>query len=308
MKETPVDLHRLEIFCRLVELKSFTRAAEAVYLSQPTVSEHIRSLEEMLGEKLVDRLGREVVATPAGQLLYKYARRLLRLQEEAVQALRQFSGRVAGTLLIGASTIPGTYVLPRLVGMFKELHPEIQMVLGIANSRQVANEVLAGEVEVGVVGASWNDPSLEWQEVFADELVLAVPPGHPWAGRAIAASELGDAHFLMRERFSGTRKVMLDYLGEQNVTLADLKVVAELGSSEAVRQSIKARIGVGILSRQAVAEDVQHGSLAIVKIKELTMRRPFYLVKRRNRVLSPVCSVFLDFLQDEEGRFTLPAA
>ncbi|MDH4333589.1 MAG: LysR family transcriptional regulator, partial [Desulfobulbaceae bacterium] len=164
-----MDLHRLEVFCKVVELKSFTKAAEAIFLSQPTVSEHIRSLEEMLEERLVDRLGREVLPTQAGQLLYKYARKLLRLQQETIQAMADYRGVLAGHLSLGASTIPGAYILPQRIGAFKRLHPAIQLTLSIGNSRTVADGVLAGDTEFGVVGARWSDPSLEWLEILEDE-------------------------------------------------------------------------------------------------------------------------------------------
>ncbi|MDA8164758.1 MAG: selenium metabolism-associated LysR family transcriptional regulator [Desulfobacteraceae bacterium] len=293
-----MDLHRLEVFCRVVELKSFTKAAEAVYLSQPTVSEHLRSLEEMVGQKLVDRLGREVLPTPAGQILYRYALQLLQLRQEATQALQQFSGTLAGHLTLGASTIPGTYILPALIGTFKARYPDIQTTLRIANSRLTAEGVLNGELEMGVIGARWNEPGLEWEEMFEDELVITVHPEHPWAKRRkVRLPELLQEPFIMRERFSGTRRVMSQILEEHGADLSRLPVVAEMGSTEAVRQSIKARIGVSILSRHAVAEDVERNTLVTVALEGIRLRRPIFLIKRRQRELSPLCSAFLQHLR-----------
>ncbi|MFZ5774167.1 MAG: selenium metabolism-associated LysR family transcriptional regulator [Thermodesulfobacteriota bacterium] len=292
-----MDLHRLEVFCKVIELKSFTKAAEAVFLSQPTVSEHIRTLEEGVGQRLVDRLGREVLPTQAGQLLYKYAQKLLRLRQEAIQALESHSGAVVGHLYAGASTIPGTYILPRLIGALKEQAPGITITLFIGNSRKVADGVLAGDTEFGVVGARWSDPGLEWQELFDDELVLAVPPDHPLAGQeAIAPHQLAGIPFVVRERDSGTRRVMTQLL-EQHLDLGRLTVAAEMGSTEAVRQAIKARVGAGILSSRAVEEDLASGSLVAVPIAGVQLRRPFYLVRRRNRNPSPICAQFLDFME-----------
>jgi DNA-binding transcriptional LysR family regulator len=293
-----MDLHRLEVFCKVVELKSFTRAAEAVFLSQPTVSEHIRSLEETAGTKLIDRLGREVVPTQAGLILYRYAQQLLQLQREAVQALHQYRGRLAGHLCLGASTIPGTYILPVLIGTFKASYPDIQLTLRIANSRLTAQEVLSGDLELGVVGARWNEGGLEWEKIFADELVLAIYPEHPWAGRAsVSLAELQQEPFILRERFSGTRGVMAQILEEQGFDPGELRVVAEMGSTEAVRQSIKARIGISILSRRAVAEDIDRGTLIALPLAGIEMHRPFYLITRKNREHSPLCTVFLQHLR-----------
>ncbi len=294
-----MDLHRLEVFCKVVELKSFTKAAEAVFLSQPTVSEHIRSLEETLNERLVDRLGREVLPTQAGQILYKYARKILRLRLEAIQAIESYSGTLSGHLYLGASTIPGTYILPSIIGSFKKRFPEIQITLSIGNSRKVADSVLAGTAEFGIVGARWSDPALTWQELFDDELVLVVYPAHPFAGKkSIAPEALLEEPFIIRERDSGTRKVIGQILDE-HLDLAKLQVVAEMGSTEAVRQSIKSQIGIAILSRQAVSEDLASGALQSVAIKGVHLSRPFYLIQRKNRKLSPICTAFIDYLAEE---------
>jgi DNA-binding transcriptional LysR family regulator len=293
-----MDLHRLEVFCKVVELKSFTRAAEMINLSQPTVSEHIRSLEETAGVKLLDRLGREVMPTKAGLILYRYAQKLLQVRREALQALHQYRGKLAGHLYLGASTIPGTYILPPLIGNFKFEYPDIQITLRIANSRLTAQEVLSGDLELGVVGAQWQENGLEWEKVFADELVLALHPDHPWAGRpSVSPSELAGEPFIHREHFSGTRRVMTRFLETHGFDPANLSVVAEMGSTEAVRESIKARIGISIISLLAVAEDIERGSLVTVPLAGIDMHRPFYLITRKNREHSPLCSVFLQHLR-----------
>ena len=291
-----MDIHRLEVFCKVVELKSFTKAAEASFLSQPTVSEHIRSLEEILGERLVDRLGREALPTQAGQILYKYAKKITRLRQETMQAMASYRGEMAGHLALGASTIPGAYVLPQRIGGFKKLHPSIQITLSIGNSRTVADGVLAGNTEFGVVGARWSDPALEWIEILEDELVLAVYPAHPFAKeKAVTPARLLDEPMIIRERDSGTRRVVTQLL-EKHLDLARLQIVAEMGSTEAVRQGVKAEVGIAILSRRAVAEDIERGSLVAVPLNNIRLSRPFYLITRKNRQPSPICSTFLDFL------------
>lgn len=293
-----MDLHRLEVFCRVVELKSFTRAAEASFLSQPTVSEHLRSLEETLAVKLVDRLGREVLPTPAGRILYDYARRILRLRNEAAAAIANHGGRHGGHLWVGASTIPGTYLLPELIGRFKKRYPEVLVTIKIANSRQAAEQVIRGDCEFGVVGARWNEAVLEWEPLFADELTLVVRHDHPWAGRGeIEPAQLFEAPFIDRERESGTRKVMQEILQGHGLEVNKLRVIGEMGSTEAVRQSVKAGIGVAIISRRAIRDDLACGSLAEVAIKGVGFARPFYLVRRKKRQPSPIATLFLDFLK-----------
>ncbi len=295
-----MNIHRLAIFCKVLELRSFTKAAEAVCLTQPTVSEHVRALEEVVGEKLVDRLGREALPTPVGKILYQYAKDIIRLRDEAVQAIEKFRGNLSGTLCIGASTIPGTYILPELIGDFKKMCPSIQITLKISDSTEVVDRIADGMVEFGVIGASWEDRRITLEEVFSDELVLAVYRGHPWeARRSVGIEELAEQPFILRERGSGTRMVMNQALDAIGFSATRLNLVAEMGSTEAVRQGIKSRIGISILSRRAVAEDVEHGSLFIVSVEGLHLYRPFYLAQRKNRQPSPLCSAFLDYLRTQ---------
>ncbi len=293
-----MDIHRLEVFCRVVDLQSFTKAAEASFLTQPTVSEHIRALEEALDEKLVDRLGREVLPTPAGKILYRYARNIIALRDEAIQALDRYKGKLSGHLLIGASTIPGTYILPEIIGLFKAQYPSIQITLKISGSGEIVERIREGALEIGMVGARWSDRRVVLEEAFSDELVLTVYPDHPWAARkSIRLEELEGEPFIMREKGSGTRMVMHQILEANGFDPARLNGMAEMGSTEAVRQGIKARIGISILSARAVAEDIQRGALATLETEGVRFLRPFYLVQRKNRQISPLGSAFLGYLQ-----------
>ncbi len=295
-----MDLWRLEVFCKVLELRSFTKAAEAVLLTQPTVSEHIRTLEEMVGEKLVDRLGREALPTPAGQILYRYAQKILRLRQEAIEAIATYKGDLSGRLVLGASTIPGTYILPRIIGSFKARHPSIELTLKILSTGQIVEAVLRGDLEFGLVGSNWKDRRLKTEEIFSEELVLAIYPEHPWRSRdEVGMEELYGESFILRERDSGTRMVTTQILEAHGFDFSKLFVVAEMATTQAVVQSIKARIGISILSREAVEEDLQHGSLVAVPIRGIRFHRPFYLMQRTGRQLSPLCEAFLEYLRME---------
>lgn len=302
-----MELRKIEVFCKVVELKSFTRCAEAVLLSQPTVSEHIRSLEEELGQKLLDRMGREVEPTPVGRLLYGYALRLLRIQRDALQAVEQYGGKLVGRIMLGASTIPGTYILPGLIGQFRRRYPTIQATLRIAGSQTIAARVLEGDLEIGVVGARWTERGLEWTRHFADRLTVVVPVSHPWAGRReVAAEELAGEPFILRESESGTRRVVDEILEELGLKPGSLQEVAEIGSTAAVIEAVRAGLGIAILSARAVEREVRAGSLAVVGIRGARLERPFYLIRRRNRELSPAAAVFWGCLQADGD--TAPAA
>ena len=295
-----MDLHKLKVLCKVIELKSFTRAAQALLLSQPTVSEHVRALEEEHGQPLLNRLGREIRPTEAGQILAAYGSKIIRLELEAIQALEHYSGRLAGHLQIGAGTIPGAYIIPQEIARFKQQFPDITINLRITGSKTIAGEVLTGDLEMGIVGARWPEPGLLWQQLFQDQLVLAVAAAHPWAGRTtIELAELRQAPFIQRDPSSGTRHVLEQLLKKHHLSPEQLPVVAEMGTTEAVRQSIKANIGVSILSARAVADDVAHGTLAIIAINGVEMSRPFYLVTRRNQPLSPLGRSFVRTLKED---------
>ena len=292
-----MDLRRLEIFCKIADLKSFSKAAEAVLLSQPTVSEHIQSLEETFGVKLFDRLGREVVLTKGGEVLYSYAQKLLGLYQEAQQAINQFQGRMRGRLTIGGSTIPGTYILPQVLGKFKEEYPEIQIILKISDSQEVVQDVLEGRLELGVVGAKWEDGKLDYRDFVKDVLILVVPPKHPWVKkRSISARQLLEEPFIMREKGSGTRKIMEQALAKRGINSRSLQVVAEMGSTEAVIQGIKTGVGVSIVSKRAVEEELRGSLLKEIPIQGIIFQRDFYIVVNKTRTTSPLCQALNDFL------------
>ncbi len=294
-----MDIRRLEVFCKVVDLGSFTRAAEAALLSQPSVSEHIRTLEEHYNEKLIDRLGRRAQPTHAGKILYQYARRIIQLKDEADQAIKQFQGNLSGKLAVGASTIPGAYLLPPLIDSFKSSYSTIELMLKISGTTAVVEEILKGTLELGLIGTLWKDQRVECEEMFSDELVLTVYPDHPWAKRpAVFPGELLETPFILREPGSGTRIEMTQGLKKAGVEVAHFQVVAEVGSNEAVRQGVRSRIGVAILSSLSVAEDVERGSLVQVPIEGVTMPRSFYLVQRRNRQLSPLATAFYNHLKE----------
>ena len=292
-----MDIRALEVFCRIVELKSFSRAAEAVYLTQPTVSGHIKVLEEFVGVKLLDRLGREVLPTKAGELLYGYAKQILALRNQAIQALEEYKGSLKGHLVIGGSNIPGEYVLPTLLATFKARYPEISITLKIADSREIVRGVLEGTVELGAVGAKFDDGQLIYLKLLEDELVLALPPGHAWASKPVVAlEELVEQPMILREVGSGSRKVFEDALHAARLDSSALAVVAELGSTEAVRQAVKSGAGVSVISLRAIQDDLDRGILRTVPLEGIRLTRDFYLVYHKNRSRSPLCEAFANYL------------
>ncbi|MFV9645029.1 MAG: selenium metabolism-associated LysR family transcriptional regulator [Desulfobacterales bacterium] len=292
------DLRQLEIFCRVVELKSFSKAAEVVFLAQASVSERIASLESMVGVKLLDRLGRQVVPTRAGKLLYKHANKLLDMKRTTCLEMENFFGIKKGDIHIGASTIPGEYILPKSIGLFNEKYPSISVILTIADTDEIERRILYGDFELGVVGSKSSHKNLTYHALWNDELVLAVHRNHRWGKKKeIDIKELSKEPFILREVGSGTLKIIEDYLGPSASKIIDsLQVVARFGSSTAVKEGIKAGLGVSILSSRAIETEIETGSLKALQIKGLYLLRKFYLIMDKRRTVSPICRAMVDFL------------
>lgn len=292
-----MDLHQVEIFCTLVKLRSFSKAARELYLTQPTVSGHIKNLETELGIKLLDRLGRRVLPTGEGEIFYRHGLRLLELRDELKQEIGEVSGKVTGLLKIGGSTIPGAYILPDYIGSFRIKHPSIAIQLIISDTAKVAEAVLSGDLSLGIIGARIVDPRLESHHFSKDELIVAVPSDHPWAHRKnVPAEALKGVPFILREEGSGTRRIMEDRLEKAGITITDLNVVAIMGSSDAVRQAVKSGLGISILSIRAVQDDIDSGRIAAIRVRGIEFERTFSIILLKGKSRSPLCKTFLEFL------------
>jgi len=297
------SFRELEIFCKVVELESFSKAAEAVFLVQASVSERIASLEKKIGIRLLDRLGRKVIPTAAGELLHKHATLLLEMKETAQLEIESFLGLEQGEISMGGSTIPGEYILPDIITRFNKKYPHLSVKLTIADSSEIENHVLAGKLEIGVIGSKSFHPNLLCQQLWRDELVLAVPAGHPWARRkAVSLQELRKTSFILREEGSGTLKILEAYLRESEEDGTDaLQVSIRLGSSTAVKEGIKSGLGISILSAKAIETEVKAGLLKDLRLKGLSMSRYFFLIRNKLRISSPSCKAMSDFLLTTVG-------
>ncbi len=293
-----MDLWQLNIFCKVIELKSFSRAGKAVHLSQPTISSHIKDLEDHLDCRLIDRLSKEALPTKAGELLYGYAKRMLALRDETETALAEFKGKIRGRLVIGGSTIPGTYLMPQLIGDFKKQYPDVIVSLKIGDTDNIIEGILNGNLELGIVGAKAETKKIVQKKLIEDEMRLIVPANHRWAGeKRVSLKRLLNEPFIVRERGSGTLKSLYQSLGDQGHSLEDLKIMAELGSTQAICQGIKTGAGISILSTLAVAEDLQAGKLVALEVDDLNLKRNFYLTWHRYRSPSPLSQAFVQFLE-----------
>ena len=292
------SFRELEIFCKVVELESFSKAAEAVFLVQASVSERIASLEKKVGTRLLDRMGRKVIPTAAGELLHKHATLLLEMKETAQLEMEKFLGLEQGEISMGGSTIPGEYILPALISSFNKKYPYLSVKLKISDSSDIEKRVLAGQLELGVIGSRSTHPNILSQELWEDELVLALPVDHPFARRnSVSLKELRETPFILREEGSGTLKILEAYLrdsGEDGTSA--FQVSARFGSSTAVKEGIKSGLGLSILSARAIDTELKAGLLKTLKIKGLSISRNFFLLRNKLRIASPSCQAMLNYL------------
>lgn len=295
-----MNFERLRIFAEVARLGGFTRAAGALYLSQSNVSTQVGLLERELGTPLFRRMGRRVSLTEPGETLYRHARQIFALAGEAEDALRGLQALERGTLRVGGSMTPGVYILPSLLGRFRQRHPGLRLQLTIGNSAQVRGLVRQGELDVGIVGQPMPDErDLVQDAVLDDELLLVVPPGHAWAARdRIEPAALAETELIMREPGSGTRATIEAALSAQGH-----HVVAgmEIGSIEAIKLAVRAGLGVSILSCWAVGEELARGNLLAVRLAGIRIQRQFYILYPQVR-LAGAGGAFVRFLKEEAGQ------
>ncbi len=293
-----MDLWQLHIFVSVVDHKSFSKASFAINLSQPTVSLHIKELEAHFQCCLLDRLGKITEPTKAGEILYQYAKKILALKDEAESALHDFLGRDKGTLLIGGSTIPSGYIIPRLIGPFSKQFPDILLNVIAGDTMQIVQQIKKGKIELGIVGAKIDDPQIQQEKLMTDEMKLIVPANHKWAEKtSIDCSKIFEESFIAREKGSGTWQSILKALDNEGLNPKNLKTSITMGNTVSVIQSILNHIGISILSTIAVQDDINSGRLKALSVKGLDLSRFFYLTFSKKRTLSPICKKFIEFVK-----------
>jgi len=294
-----MDTRQLAAFCAVVERKSFSQAAERLGVTQPAVSLQIRSLEQRLGRQLLDRSGRRVEPTEAGLRLYASAQRLLQAEEQMLEELESDDeGVVTGTLELGASTGPGGTVVPVLLCEFQERQPEVRVRLTVSDTQRVVAQVGDRELELGIVGAARRHRGVTFEPFFRDEVVLAVPPAHRFAGKTVTLDELRSEPLIVMQDGAGVRQVIEDELRNAGSRLRDLDVRLELGLQESVRSAVLAGHGVTFISRLAVDGDIAAGLLATARVRGLDPVREIFLARASGRSETRAARAFLAFAQE----------
>lgn len=294
-----MDTKQLAAFCAVVEHRSFSQAADQLGVTQPAVSLQIRSLEQRLGQQLLDRSGRRVEPTEAGHRLYRGAQRLLALEEQLLQELGdEAEGELTGRLEIGASTGPGGSVLPVVLAEFQQLNPEVHVALTVAHSHAIVEQVGRRELELGVVGIGGRHRGVTFEPFYRDEVVLAVPADHPRAGKTMSLEELKTEPLVYMQEGAGVRQMIDDELRELGIRVRDLNVKLELGLQESARAAALGGFGATFISRIAIEDDLAAGRLAIARVEGLEPAREVQLARATGRAETRVAQAFVAFARE----------
>ena len=295
-----MDTRQLAAFCAVVERKSFSQAAERLGVTQPAVSLQIRSLEQRLGRQLLDRSGRRVEPTEAGLRLYASAQRLLQLEEQLLEEVASGDeGVVGGTLELGASTGPGGSVVPVLLCEFRTRYPDVHVRLTVSDTQTIVDQVADRALELGIVGAGRRHRGVTFEPFFRDEVVLAVPASHPFAGKTVSLEQLRGEPLIVMQEGAGVRQVIEDELRKAGARLRDLDVQLELGLQESVRSAVLAGHGITFISRLAIEADLATGVLATGRVRGLDPVREILLARASGRSETRAARAFVEFAREQ---------
>jgi DNA-binding transcriptional LysR family regulator len=287
---------RLKVFHTVARLLSFTKAAEELHMTQPAVTFQVRQLEEYFNTRLFDRTHNKVSLTPAGERVAEFAERIFDLYAEMESGVRDLTGEISGALTIGASTTIAEYMLPALLGEFKNQYPDINLRLKVSNSEGIVSMVEHNVIDLGVVESAVNNKNLIVEVCHEDQLVLVAAPDHELVKRGgkVNASDIVRYPFVSREEGSGTRDVVMQYLLEHKVSPGDMTFSLELGSPEAIKGAVEAGMGITILSRSIIGKELKLNMLVELPL-DPPLVRPFSFVRQRQKFRMTVMEKLLEF-------------
>ena len=286
---------RLQVFRAAARELSFTKAGDTLYMTQPAVSFQVTQLEEALNVRLFDRMNNQIRLTSIGEQVYSYAEAILDLYDDMERTVRALAEQDAGKIALAASTSVADYIFPSLLAAFRQRHPKISVRLQVANTEQVVSLVESREVDAGVVEGPVASRTLRVEQCHVDSLVVIVPADHALAGRQrIPARSLLEHPYIAREQGSGTRDVLHAYLRDNGLDPTRLEPVMEIGNPETIKGTVAAGLGISVVSRASVDKELRLGTLAALEL-DPPMERPFSLVYRDEKYLSPSAREFLGF-------------
>lgn len=288
-----MDLHHLYVFSKVVEHKSFSKAAEDIFLSQSTVSSHIQALEKTLNMKLFDRVGREIILTPYGSRLYQWALKLLLLKDEAMLDLKEGMNELRGMIRIAASSVPGQFMLPKMIKHFRNQYPNAIFHIEQSYSKVVMDKVLNGAVDVGVLGGKFENDKLCFIPLLKEKLVL-ITSNNVEINESVTIQELLKYPFIMRNSGSGTNAILKQFLKKNDISKEQMNIIAYTESGQTLIQFVMADIGISITSEIAAKEYAKKQLLKMYEIDGFEDERYFYLVYNKNKTQSLLSRLFIE--------------
>ncbi len=288
-----MDIVKLNTFCKVYELRSFSKAASDLFMSQPTVSSHISAIENELQQRVFDRIGKSIIPTPTGDLLYGYAKKILELVHKANIEARLLNNQVIGSIKIGASTIPGTFILPSIIRKFLQIYSDVKVILDISDSHITYQKVINGDIDISVCGANYNSSEVNNIKVLEDKLVFV---GHEKFFKHV--NKLDDVlslPWIMRERGSGTRMAIERELINKQISLDQINIVCTVSNTQGLLSLVKEGVGITVTSIFA-AKKLNDDSIVIKEFPFFQFKRSFYLSYNRLRTLFPAAKTFIDFV------------
>jgi DNA-binding transcriptional LysR family regulator len=286
---------RLQVFHTVARMLSFTKAAETLHMTQPAVTFQVRQLEEQFNTRLFDRTHNRISLTAAGEVVFQYADKIFDLYGQMENAIREMTGEISGALTIGASTTIAEYMLPSLLGDFKDKYPDVTIHLKVSNSEGIVSMVENNAIDLGVVEAPVGNKNLLVEKCRTDQLVAISPPSHALARkRRVRLEDLLEFPFICREEGSGTREVISEYVSKVDKTGDGLNISMELGSPEAVKGAVEAGMGISVVSRATIQKELRLGSLVEIPL-DPPLERPFSFVHQKQKFRHRVMDKLLDF-------------
>ncbi|MEA4923844.1 MAG: selenium metabolism-associated LysR family transcriptional regulator [Syntrophomonadaceae bacterium] len=292
-----MNLNLFKTYVKVVETQNLSKTAEDYGISQPAVTKQIQSLEDTFGVLLLERSGRKLKPTEAGEILYNYAREIIKVVEKTQRAMEELSESRKGSLFIGASTIPGQYILPYLIKIYKDKYFSTSISMDIADTEKIFNKVAERELDLGIVGGWLSNRKVDGFQWLEDELVVVVPESHKLAkSQEIKANSLVNERWIFREKGSGTRKAVESLLAAQGIRKEELNIYMEAGSTEAVLAMVESGMGISIVSRWAIKR-IEHRKLKAIKLDDPNTSRALYVIYPRQKVRRKSVTNFLEYLK-----------
>ena len=293
-----MELWQLEVFMAVAEEKSFSRTGQRIGRTQPAISSAIKLLEEELSEPLFDRLGKSIKLTGAGELLTDYAKRLLRLRGEALEAMGELRGLSRGTLRLGANETTCLYLLPEVLASFKRAYPQVQVDIQRAITRAITEKVVDGSLDFGIVTLPINNPALEAITIHQDDMALIVSPSHRLAARrSVRMTELASEPFILHKIGTTTRERLVKHFIDGGVKM---KVTMELASIETIKRFVSIGMGISIAPRLCIEKEIKEGSLRALTIRDARFQRRLGLIYNKGRYQSQAAKAFLTLVSDKQ--------